>query len=405
MKIQQTSYTFNKTAKTITFTGTIPATLDKILAVVNVTAGVIIYNPSDTARGGTYSSPTLTLTYNTSAMNDIDKLLIYLEDGNSYYSTQSQLTIGTISSGTLQSAATGTGNGSNFAVSGYGTCIFGVTGTFVGTITFEGTIDGTNWFAINCTQMGANSIGSTATTTGLYRSTVSGLTTVRARVSSFVSGSITVAANAIIIEDPSKVIISIGQDIDNATQTSNIRPIPVGGKAVDVTSYAPAYTDGDAAQAVFDKISGALLVQQGVLSLGNDVVQAGAIYDVNVATSAITSTSTAFVNGTGIDMRGYNKISIFPNVTAAAGTNAFYRVQWSMDNTNWFDETLEADAAPGSGETAVTFATKIFSFASAATGFKSTSAVNLSKKGRYCRISQRSDASVTVTTSYNYQLA
>jgi hypothetical protein len=84
MKIQQTSYTFDKTAKTITFTGTIPATLDKILAVVNTTANIIIYNPASTATGGTYSSPTLTLTYNTGSMNNTDKLLIYLEDGNAY---------------------------------------------------------------------------------------------------------------------------------------------------------------------------------------------------------------------------------------------------------------------------------------------------------------------------------
>jgi hypothetical protein len=81
MKTTASLYTFNKTAKTVTFTGNIPSGLEKILAIINVTSNTIIYNPTNSATGGTYASPVLTLTYDTSAMNDADKLLIYVEVG------------------------------------------------------------------------------------------------------------------------------------------------------------------------------------------------------------------------------------------------------------------------------------------------------------------------------------
>jgi hypothetical protein len=82
MKTTASLYTFNKTAKTVTFTGNIPSGLEKILAIINVTSNTIIYNPTNSATGGTYASPVLTLTYDTSAMNDADKLLIYVEVGD-----------------------------------------------------------------------------------------------------------------------------------------------------------------------------------------------------------------------------------------------------------------------------------------------------------------------------------
>jgi hypothetical protein len=92
---------------------------------------------------------------------------------------------------TMQNAATATGNGTVLTTTGYGTAVVQVTGTFVGTITFEGSVDGTNYHAISATQMGTTTIATTATTTGIYRTSVSGLTNIRARVSAYTSGSIT----------------------------------------------------------------------------------------------------------------------------------------------------------------------------------------------------------------------
>lgn len=125
-----------------------------------------------------------------------------------------------------------------------------------------------------------------------------------------------------------------------------------------------------------------------------------------VTSLSVSSTSTTFVNSTGVDMDLYSTISFVPNVTVAAGTNAYYRIQWSFDNTNWFDETIDEAGTVGGtpAESAITQGTMIRSMASNSTGYKNLSAVTLTKRARYIRVSQRSDGAVTVTTTYAYQL-
>ena len=95
---------------------------------------------------------------------------------------------------TLQNAATAIGNGVELDVSGMSTVIFGVVGSFVGVITFEGSIDGTGWNAILTTNNNNNQKTTTATSAGLYRAVCTGLMKVRARISTYTSGSITVVA-------------------------------------------------------------------------------------------------------------------------------------------------------------------------------------------------------------------
>lgn len=82
MKLQITSYTFNKTSKTVTFTDYTTIRLDSILLITNVTDNLIIYNFADPLLGGTVSGNVLTLTYDTSAMDDTDKLQIFYDDGD-----------------------------------------------------------------------------------------------------------------------------------------------------------------------------------------------------------------------------------------------------------------------------------------------------------------------------------
>ena len=53
MKVQVKNYTFNKTAKTVTFTDYISIDLDSILLITNVTSNVIIYNFAIHSLGGT----------------------------------------------------------------------------------------------------------------------------------------------------------------------------------------------------------------------------------------------------------------------------------------------------------------------------------------------------------------
>jgi hypothetical protein len=70
---------------------------------------------------------------------------------------------------------------------------FAITGTFSATITFEATLDGTNWFAYSAIAPGANSAttrvyNTTAAATGIWQMNAAGFSAVRARCSAYTSG-------------------------------------------------------------------------------------------------------------------------------------------------------------------------------------------------------------------------
>lgn len=97
---------------------------------------------------------------------------------------------------TMQSAAVAVGNGTVLTTTGYGTAVIQVTGTFSGTITFEGSLNGTDYVSLSAVQVGAGTIATTATTTGIYRMSPVGMTNIRARISAYTSGSITAVGRA-----------------------------------------------------------------------------------------------------------------------------------------------------------------------------------------------------------------
>lgn len=77
MKTLITDYTFDASAQTITFSENY--VLEQVLLITNVTDGIIIYNFSNPAMGGTLTNGVLTLEYNTTTMDDTDALQIYLD--------------------------------------------------------------------------------------------------------------------------------------------------------------------------------------------------------------------------------------------------------------------------------------------------------------------------------------
>jgi hypothetical protein len=93
MKTKISNYTFDKTAKTVTFTDYTTIYLDGILLITNTTNNTIIYNFADSTKGGTVLTNVLTLIYNTNSMNDSDKLLIYYDDPIKNQATNESLTV------------------------------------------------------------------------------------------------------------------------------------------------------------------------------------------------------------------------------------------------------------------------------------------------------------------------
>jgi len=83
VKQQIQNYTFDKTAKTVTFTDFTSIVLDDVLIIVDVTttADRIVYNFADLAKGGSVATNVLTLAFNTATASyaNTDKLLIFYD--------------------------------------------------------------------------------------------------------------------------------------------------------------------------------------------------------------------------------------------------------------------------------------------------------------------------------------
>src|SRR6478736_3836926 len=80
MKTVLTNYTFDKTTRTVTlpdFSADFPFNPSGLLLITNVTANVIIYNFAEPTLGYSgFTTNSVTLDYNTAAMNSGDKLQV-----------------------------------------------------------------------------------------------------------------------------------------------------------------------------------------------------------------------------------------------------------------------------------------------------------------------------------------
>lgn len=74
-------YTFDHNAQTVTFTDYATIDLEKVLVITDVTQGIILFNFACLGLTGSVSGNVLTLDYDTTALSNYDKLLIYYEDG------------------------------------------------------------------------------------------------------------------------------------------------------------------------------------------------------------------------------------------------------------------------------------------------------------------------------------
>lgn len=97
----------------------------------------------------------------------------------------------------LQSAAAATGNGTavdctEASGGSHKTLALQVQGISGDTITWEATIDGTNWKGLLVTPLSTGTAALTATADGLYRVDVTGLIQFRACISAYGAGTITV---------------------------------------------------------------------------------------------------------------------------------------------------------------------------------------------------------------------
>lgn len=160
---------------------------------------------------------------------------------------------------TLQSGATANGNGTVLTVNGLATTVITVNcATCSGgtTINFEGSEDATNFTSLDANQIGTSTIAATTATAGLtyWRIPTAGLQTVRARISAYSAGTVTITGRAVPLADTARVTkISDGVDTAQVTTTAG-GSVQVectsgcggsgGTSAADGASYVAGTTSG-----------------------------------------------------------------------------------------------------------------------------------------------------------------
>jgi hypothetical protein len=119
------------------------------------------------------------------------------EPGEQVGASAPQVQAAVIDSSPLQAAAAAVGDGTAVAVEGMETAIMAVSGTFVGTVVFEGLGPDDVWYTLQAKPVGGHVLVQSVTAAGAWIVHVAGYTSVRARVSAYTSGSITVAATLV----------------------------------------------------------------------------------------------------------------------------------------------------------------------------------------------------------------
>lgn len=98
--------------------------------------------------------------------------------------------------GKLQNAASASANGTSLDVGGLSTVSFQITGTFVATVWFEGSVNGSDWISLEASPLNGTSRSIVATGPGVWVASCDGLAAVRSRVVWASGTSVTVYALA-----------------------------------------------------------------------------------------------------------------------------------------------------------------------------------------------------------------
>ena len=213
---------------------------------------------------------------------------------------------------TLQSAATANGDGSTLDISGYSSVSFVITGTFSATVNFEATGDDTNWVALQTVQIGTSTISTTSTSTGTFSATIGSLKTVRARISGYASGSVTVIARANLTRgvNPQVVTGKVGvTDASGNEITSTSNALDINIKSGNPTTITATQATGTNLHTVVDSGAVNATLQAGsalVGKVGIDQTTPGTTNKVTVGSdvvhTVIDSGTTAVTQATASNL-------------------------------------------------------------------------------------------------------
>lgn len=155
---------------------------------------------------------------------------------------------------TFHSAAGATANGAVMNCSGLNTVLAQITGTFVATVNWEATVDGTNWVALYAVNCATGAVATTATVPGLYQVVLGGARLFRARLTWTSGTSVTVTGlgveDGVAVAAPLSVIgasvaVTTTGGAGAASGSGVTTPINglLWGVYLDYAATAPATTD------------------------------------------------------------------------------------------------------------------------------------------------------------------
>lgn len=223
----------------------------------------------------------------------------------------------------LQNAVAATGNGTSLTVTGYGSAVLAVSGTFVATINFEASVDaGATWISILATNLGASNIVTSTTTTGTFRLNTTGMDLVRARVTWTSGTSVTVRGWATNSTISNKVVtLASGTNpIGSLIANQSVNVAQING----VTPLMGAGANGTGAQRI-------------ALATDQTQVSTAGVFSVRVDQTTVGTTNAFSLAQLGATAVATN------NGTASAGT---LRVTLASDNTSNTNPFLQSHAIP-----------------------------------------------------------
>ena len=252
---------------------------------------------------------------------------------------------------TLQNAATANGNGTAISVAGYDLATLQITASVAmsggTTINFEVSTDNSTWVAIQGEQPGAASAATSTTSTGDWQFNVAGYSYLRARISAYSAGTITVIGFAEMGGGMPIVSARLADGSGGAINSTS------GSLNVDVTN-TPSVTLGAAIPAGTNLIGAVNLDLAGsAVSTANPVPVTLTVPTISASTT-LQNAATANGNGTAMNVAGYETaaLQVTASVAMSGGTTINFEV--SEDNSTWV--AIEG-FAPGSSTAAGTTTT------------------------------------------------
>jgi hypothetical protein len=271
--------------------------------------------------------------------------------------------------------------------SGDGGVAIQIAGSFSGTVSFEGSVDGVNFRALLVTPSNSTTQVTSATAAGLWTATAIGLVVCRARMSSYTSGTAQVSLRGVVASPGGS---SSGGGGGGGTSSTFGDPFPAAGTAAGFIDHS-----GNMAGATLDA-SGNLLVNVAAGSSGNAAASAtGAAvpadadylgikdssgnllgvagtnldYDTGAGTVAQTVLGLALpasggpvaaIGGSGVVTTGTQRVTLATDVALPAGTNVIGHVVADSGSTTAVTQATAANlnaTVVGTGTFAVQEAT------------------------------------------------